>query len=318
MGVGFSQLSWSLTRHRSLAGACPRAHWFQYWTLDEPEHGRCKTLKRLTNLDMLAGTVVDRQVEYALEQVRAGNPLPPDLVERGLRTWERMLAASRLQARRLLEGQPLPYGAQPLMADYYGQPISDREIERCALKVESSLSGFMNCELGARLIKVHPCRWHAPRSEHDTALVEFQVEGIRIYAQIDFHMERQGHWLVIVDWKSSSRVGTDEGLQLAVCGLWGLDRGFGQDQVHLQAAHLPDCPIWAPKNITELEYDAARSQIVVDHQRESQLTEVRDRKGTPVVYADRAAFPPRPGPVVCAGCKFRAVCPEGQAITQTV
>ena len=312
MGTARS-VSWSFSRSRSFA-ACKRAHWFNYYASGEPEAKQAGILKTLISHEMLAGQVVDWQVNRALDAVRSGSMESFDLVDMGVATWTRTLAASALISAQMRSGRKPPSGAQPLLSDYYERPPDREREERGRERVVAALNGFLTCEVWEKVRKVPIRRWSPLKEPSELRAEKWQLEGIEVWSSLDLWLDCDRRGLVILDWKSSSSPSGGEAFQLATYSLWGQTaRGHDRERILVQAVHLPDVPQWTAKPISEVEDRAARDAIKEDHSAElRRLSEGQDDAGSVIFTANRENFPPTPSVAVCRHCRFQQICPEGR------
>ncbi|MBX7134461.1 MAG: PD-(D/E)XK nuclease family protein [Fimbriimonadaceae bacterium] len=312
--MGISKgLSWSFTRHRSLGG-CPRAHWFSYYAEGEPEALQAKLLKQLVTHEMLAGQVVDWQVNRALDFVRQGKEEPVDLIDVGLSTLVRLLEKSEWYAGELKRGRALPWGAQPLISDYYDLPPDPQRVAQCQSRVELSLEGLYGSGVWETLKRTSPSRWGPEREGWDISAEEWRLGDVPIWSAVDMWLDFKERGLVILDWKSGVHSDHQEVFQLATYSLWAqTTRGLDREQVLVQAVHLPLAPDWSVKPISRVSCDIARETILAEHTAElALLPPPKDINGVLTYEVDRKVFSPRPQKDACLRCKFRAICPEGQ------
>lgn len=293
---------------------CPRAHWFGYYAEGEPEGPKARLLKQLVTPEMLAGQVVDWQVNRALDAHRAQAAEPDDLVERGIEAWKRLVASSGAQALRMRDGRPLARGAQPLLTDYYAHPADPQRLERCESRVSRALAGFLSSGVWAKVKAIPTSRWSPSRENWELRAEEWHRGGVRIWSAMDLWINYGAKGMVILDWKSGSAAGSSEALQLSTYSLWGQEtRNLERQRVLVQAIHLPEAPEWSAKPISELECEVAREVIREDSEREVQLlTQTESSRGSAQFTADRMEFPSQPNPQTCLQCKFNELCPEGQ------
>ncbi len=276
---------------------------------------RAPLLKHLVSHEMMAGQVVDWQVNRALDAFRAGQPEPLDLVERGEDAWTQMLVSSRTAAQRMREGKSIPRGAQPLLVDYYGIDEGSEREDRSATRVAEALRGFQSCQAWEKLRQVPVSRWSPSKENWEIKAEEWELEGVRVWCALDLWLDYGDRGIVIIDWKSGYQGGINESLQLATYSLWGqVAREYEREQVLIQAVHLPECPDLRAKPVSETETNAARATILEENARETALVvPIARENGLVVLSADRSKFQPSPVASICLFCKFREICPEGQA-----
>lgn len=264
---------------------------------------------------MLAGQVVDWQVNAALEELRAGKN-PNDLVNKGLAAWRRLLANSKSQADQIRRGVKLPRGAQPLFSDYYGlAPEPERE-QNCEERVARSISGLLESEVWDRIQRVSQDRWSPPRDPMTINAFEWDLDGITVWSSIDLWLDFRPKGIVVIDWKTGGYGDPGEALQIASYSLWGQRvNQLSREQVLVQAPHLRESPGWAAKPVSEVTCEVALATVKAEYETELARVEIiEDEFGVRRFRADRSRFPAEPDSVACLWCKFREICPEGQAM----
>lgn len=293
---------------------CLRAHWFSKYARGEPEEAHAKRLDLLATAEMLGGVVVDLQVNAALGLIRSGK-LAGDLPGKGVTVWRRMLKASEVHAEAMRGGQSLPMNAQPLLSHYYRRKLERELAEQVEENVVRSLEGFLQSGLLARLMQIPEERWMPQRPEWEPAARLWELNGIKIWSNLDFWIDYGERGFIVIDWKTGTYVGHEEALQLASYSVYAqVSRGLQREQVLVQAAHLPLAPDWAVKAVSQEECDALIETINEDASFEgSMLEETVLENGERVFWADRERFPAEPSTRRCSRCKFLEICPEGMA-----
>lgn len=272
----------------------------------------------LATTEMLGGIVVDLQVGAALGYMRKGSSPPADLPERGVVVWRRMLATSENQAEMMRSGETLPMNAQPLLAHYYGRKFEAELAERIEERVVRSLKGFLNSGVLARMAQTSPERWMPERREWEPAARLWELEGAKVWSNLDFWIDYGDRGFVVLDWKTGSYVGPEEALQLATYSVFvQVTKGLPREKVLVQAAHLPMAPDWDAKPVSEAACDAMVQTVKADMAFEmSLLGDAENEKGERVLWAERSKFPVEPAPNRCVRCRFLEICPEGRAYVE--
>lgn len=309
MGV-VSEVRWSFSRSKSLSG-CLRAHWFQYYVNGEPEQVEAAHLRNLQTPHMLLGKVVEEVVNEAMASLRADQPIRPDLVDHGIARWNLRLAQSAEIVEKILAGKTYRTNPQPLDRHYYGQALTDTELDQLQERVRKCLEGFLASGLLTELCKLNRAWWDLIKTENDRA-IKWDLDEVPVSSALDFHVHRPGRWLCIIDWKSGFYTDEDDGLQLASYSLWGQQaKGLPPERVRVQHARLVEAPDLQARVVSTAELEAARATVRAQHAKElSYLERTAWPNGRSAYLADRSAFPPRPSVRACTTCKFRAICPD--------
>jgi len=71
---------------------------------------------------------------------------------------------------------------------------------------------------------------------------------------------------------------------------------------------------WQGRPFSELEDATARQTIQEEHTAKRSRVEARQVGGETLFFADRSSFPALPTTSRCPHCRFREICPEGQAM----
>lgn len=317
--MGFTErISWSHSRAKA-RGECPRAYFWTYFAKGEPEVRRANILKKLSNIDMLVGQAVDWAISATLEQYQKDERTVDGLVDRGVKTFNRLLEWSPSTCEWMKKGKYPANEAQPLHHDYYGIPLRDGKVEECRVKVAKCLANFKSSELLDQILSVHPSRWSPPKGD---SVPSFRIpNACTVYANYDFYARLQSDELLIVDWKAgavSKEADKEAEAQLSVYGLYGVYAlKYKPEQVKVVAAWLQVATPWIPTTPTFERQKATHDRILKEWKAEtdSLVLDAGERK-TPVWIADRADYPPKPERFQCRKCKFREICPEGRAVIE--
>jgi RecB family exonuclease len=140
--------------------------------------------------------------------------------------------------------------------------------------------------------------------------VAFVSDDLRVTGRIDRLDDRPGGELVVVDYKTSRAVPTDDDartslpLALYAAAVWKM---FRRPALRVELHHVPSGTVAAHEHTPESlarKVEQARSIM-------------RDARRADADFAARGAesdlFPARTGPL-CGWCDLRAHCPEGQAV----
>jgi hypothetical protein len=269
---------------------------------------------------MLGGIVVDLQISATLNAMRNGDAPPADLPEKGLAVWRRMLLSSKRQAEAMRVGRSLPMGAQPLLAHYYRRQVETVTVEKTEERVASCLSGFLASGVLSRIQQTSPHRWMPERNEWDPAAKSWELNGERVWSNLDFWIDYGERGFVVFDWKTSTQAGREEALQLATYSVYAqITRSLPRERVLVQAIYLPNSPPWDAKPVSKAECDALVQTVQTDVEFErSRLRETEFENKGRVLWAERESFPATPAPSACLRCRFLELCPDGRAYVASV
>ncbi|MFQ5679837.1 MAG: RecB family exonuclease [Gemmatimonadota bacterium] len=200
----FPSFSWSHSR-RSTFRECPRMYYWQYygywdgWTEEAPEEARrAWRLKQVTNLHMLAGSVIHELASEAILLARGGKvpPTAESLIARG----RERLNRAYVESQRRAEWERRPKARTMLHSFYYGTGPSDRLIHTIREKLVTCLanllqSGSYREALAAPFVEVREV--DRPAS--------FRLEGYEVYVQPDLLYRGGDGRYRLVDWKTGAR-----------------------------------------------------------------------------------------------------------------
>jgi len=312
--MGFTRRrSWSFTRSR-LRAFCPRFFFFNYYVQGEPEADVAFSLRSLSTPEMVAGQQIDWTISYSLRQFAASGRRVHNLAELGLQSFRRNIAQSPDIVAEMRSGNRPRENSHPLVEHYYEAPLSEFRIEFLENRVLTCLREFERSTVLERILEASPRNWIDLKPPLTSSAPSFLLDDVLVYANYDF-IFADSEALHVLDWKSGDRSPRTDN-QLAVYGLYAtLGLGYELGMVTVQAVYLSEPPVgWQPRRLTREELRTISSLIHSEVALEASLTQPStNRDGQEVFVASRADFPAAPGPKKCLGCKFRAICPEGQA-----
>jgi CRISPR/Cas system-associated exonuclease Cas4 (RecB family) len=142
-------------------------------------------------------------------------------------------------------------------------------------------------------------------------LLDFEIDGAKVYVKMDLAHRRSGGGAVILDWKTGKRRPQPEGLQLGCYALYASQAwGIAPEQIQVIEANINTGAVGsAVLSVDHIE--KARSEISVG------IGEMRARLADPASNTARAEdFPASPSQPTCRRCVFREVCSDYQALTE--
>jgi hypothetical protein len=293
-----NEFSWSLSRARTF-DECGLRYWFHYygawggWEPDAPPETReLYLLKNLTNLHLIAGDVVHRAIQRALEELARGRETdPPALVLWCKAEMQRAYVESRSEAWR-----ERPKQCARLFEHHYGPHPPRDFLVRIAKKVGDSVRRFFQSAAFRLIRETDPGEW-LPMETLDT----FDFEGTKVYAVPDFACRHQGE-VLLLDWKTGQPDARNAD-QVVLYALFAAARwGADPERVRGAPVYLLNGGGFEPRPVGP--EDRARVAAAVRRS----IATMRERLKDPATNAaERESFPPSPG-VACRSCNFRGVC----------
>lgn len=135
---------------------------------------------------------------------------------------------------------------------------------------------------------------------------------LRVFTPFDLAFRYNGDF-IIVDWKTGkkNKRNLDKARRQTVgYALWALDFGIPLSCIRVQPFWLTESETWDPQPITREEVRLVQEDIEMQNAAEKALLkEAVGPKGEKKFVALADNFPPKPG-WACAGCKFKAICPD--------
>lgn len=212
-----NELAWSKSRAEKLS-ICARQYWLQYygawggWERDaSPEQKRRYMLKALTGRKAWAGSTVHNTIKRVLDSYASNIIVGVDgaVMDAKQRMRDEFAQSRRGTYRQIKKG----FG---LLEHEYAQPITDDEWKETVDHVERCIRNFYRSSTFTRAL-VQRGKWKTiDESPGDKDLPHFLLDGVKIYAVIDFAFSEDDGTLEIVDWKTGrAKAGDTE--QLSIC-----------------------------------------------------------------------------------------------------
>jgi hypothetical protein len=326
--------SWSYSRSSTLA-TCPRKYFLEYFPKGEPGLDVAAwKLKELVSLPMWAGTVVDFILSTALDRMRRGHEIR-ELHRFGRRHYRRGIERSleivtlmKERARTKAERDADPF--KPLVHHFYRFDVGTDHVQEMEERVATCLKNFEASSTFERMREIGPAHWGLIAKVDEAVAPSFELNGCRVYAAFDLWLEdkdkggdRDGKGdgdrrdFYLLDWKSGSD--SDFGLrqaerQLAVYALWAAyEKKIPIERIHTQAVWMQNLSDWKPRQVVKKDLRKVRDGIIREIEAELNLVEVRQFASRTEYHAKMEAFPAKPKHALCLHCKYREICPEGQA-----
>lgn len=299
-----STLSWSFSRKIHF-DSCRRHYFYhRFWGQDPSLKWRLFEMRNLTTLAMLRGQVVHTVIARALEAIRLDQTVDIETARQSVTDEIRARYMESQQRLWHVDNRP-PDRKQSqitsLLEHYYGFPDTADRAREARRIAWLSLENLIGSEFWASIASSSPSRW--VEIEQD-GFPCFDLDGIRVYARIDFAHSDDAP--TIVDWKTGSP-GPDDRKQLALYCLYAQARwGWQPLETRLQAVYLQ--PELCVETFTPT---AADIESIKDEVRTSfaQMLELEPAFGP----ADIANFPPTEDTSQCAWCRFQGACGAARA-----
>jgi len=260
-------------------------------------------MRNITTLAMLRGLVVHQVIAEALGALRDGDAITLDAA-RG-RVTEIMREKLRESYYKAWHIDNRPRGSKAsqftnLLEHYYGFPDTDQRARENRAVGLACVGNLLESEFWASIADTDPENWKAMEDE---GFPSFDLDGIKVYARIDFaHSDGS---TTIIDWKTGASSDEDR-RQLTLYSLfaqwkWGWDPLETKlAAVYLQPEFRVDDFRPAPEDIDDVNAFVKRSF--------NEMLEIEPA----YEKADIKRFPLTDNIDNCHWCRFRGVC-EGAA-----
>ncbi|MEM8882467.1 MAG: PD-(D/E)XK nuclease family protein [Planctomycetota bacterium] len=297
-----NRFSWSFSRSRTFAD-CPRKYWFHYygswggWGYDAPDRAReLYQLKNITGLHLIAGDVVHRAIERALQDWARGQEPDAESVVQWCKA--EMQKGFKESQDELWREQPKKYTR--LFEHHYGPPPTRELLQKIANKVGTSVRNFFESRSYAIIREIDPDKW-LPMETLDS----FDFEGTQVYAVPDFAAEHDGA-VLIFDWKTG-RPDAKNNDQIVLYALFAAAKwGADPDKVEGAPVYLLTGGDFQPQHAAAADRDR-----VAKFMRESIATMKSSLDDPEKNEASEEKFPATPG-FACRSCNYRGVCPDAK------
>jgi len=304
-----NEFSWSHSRYETFR-ECLRRYYYQYyaywggWSADaDPVARRLYILRNLKNRYLWAGAIVHDAVAGILERVRARLPEPEAAA-----VAEEAVARMRADFRTSREGGYLkdPKRVVGLVEHHYREAVRDEEWRGFAEMVRRSIVGFAQGPFLPAARELAPEDWLTLEQ-----LLDFSIDGAKVYVKMDLAHRRAGGGAVICDWKTGKRRPQPEGLQLGCYALYASEAwGIAPEAIQVIEANINTGAVGsAVLSAGHIENARAEISAGIARMRE-RLADVENN------VAREQDFPASPSPQTCRRCVFRELCPEYQTLTQ--
>jgi hypothetical protein len=294
--------SWSFSRSRTFAD-CPRKYWYHYygswggWDPDAPAEAReLYRLKNLTGLHLIAGDVVHRAIERALQDWARGRE--PDAEQVVAWCKGEMQKGMKESQAELWREAPKRYVR--LFEHHYGPPPTRETLKRIAHKVGTSVRNFFTSRSFALIRETDPDDW-LPMETLDS----FPFEGTKVFAVPDFAARHDGA-VLILDWKTGRPDPRNKDqvvlYALFAAAKWDADPGA----VSGAPVYLLEGGDFQPTKVTPEDRERVASFM-----RESIASMKARLDDADANVASKERFEATPGHA-CRSCNYRGVCPDAQ------
>ena len=296
-----NKFDWSISRQRNF-DKCKRLYYYNHygmwngWDIYAPEEARlCYRLSKMTNLQILAGSVVHPMIHELLESVKSPKLMRLDSLK--TRARDKLNGAWKQSKDKLwLES---PKWNINLFEHYYNRKPSKEYLERIKTKVMTCLTNFYNSEIFLNIQEVDTINWK-PIEEFQ----ELQIENCRVGLKMDFAIEIDGN-LEIYDWKTGKE--DESNIEQLVCyALYGEQAwGYTLDNIILNIFYLNENQIEEHKVSAEQKGEAV-DRIIQNSERMLGMLEDKDNN-----IASKDNFPMIDNLNECKWCFFQEMCYGG-------
>lgn len=297
-----NEFSWSYSRAAKYR-QCPRAYYYHYyaawegWRKDAPEPVRgVYLLKNLTDLPRWIGTLVHDSIKFALTRFKAGQPVAPADLIKGLR----IRAQADIETSASGRYRQQPNQLTGFQEHYYKLPLAASAWEKAVEQAEQRLHTFLDSSLYAYL-RQQPAITLLTIEE----LQAFTIAGTKIWVQMDL-VRRAEDALYVYDWKTGEVDPAEVRQQLGVYGLC-----LQQFKKFAGTPHLPlRAVVYALAEDKLLQFELDESLLAeTEAAIRASITKLQSLLlDTPTNLAELRRFPMIDDLSICTLCQFRELC----------
>jgi len=301
-----NEFTWSVSRHH-LFEECRRAYYYHYygswggWDRNAPPVTRNPyILKNLQSLEMWAGQIVHETIQEALTRYsRDGTSF----------TAAELQARARAKLRRgWTEAVKREWLASPKKTNleelYYGngRTVPRERTDAIRDRVYSCLAEFAKSEVLKEILAVSYLNWRSIEK-----LESFPLDGLKVYAVIDFSYMDPAGILRILDWKTGAERASLE-LQLSCYAFLANEKWHTPyERMRLAGVFLGQNARLREMTPTPEVLGPARDTIVTS------AAAMREALRDPAAnVAEEDDFPCTEDLRRCRRCRFREACPKGE------
>lgn len=297
-----NEFSWSKSRDEVFFD-CARRYYFHYygawggWEREAPRRTRrLYILKHLKTRQLWAGSKVHDAIEDLLKETRDGLAIPSEdeVVQRAVTSMREDFKASRKKAY-----ETRPKHRTALFEHAYDIEVPDTVWKQTADHVGKCLATFYRSETFAMIRDLPRDRWLEVEE-----LSSFPVEGIKVYAKLDFSC-RESDGVRIFDWKTGRSEHVDHTMQMACYALYAMHAwGVEPDQVEVFEYNLASDTI-RPHRVTQEAVEETRDYIAASAGEMQIVLDDPDANS-----ASEEQFDMAEDEHTCRTCPFLEVCPK--------
>lgn len=301
-----NEFSWSASRD-SLFKNCKRAYYYNYygswggWDRYADEYTRkLYVLKNMKTLEMWAGSIVHEVIAESLQRYSQKRT---EIVTRELQTRARTKLRSGW-----MEAVNKEWLAKPkknnLFGLYYGdgKTLPKERTEAIKELIYNCLAAFTESELLKEILAASPMSWK-PIDQLDS----FQLDGLKIWAAVDFAYTDAEGILHIIDWKTGREKPDALTVQLACYSFFAEEKWYAPlDRLLLAGVFLRDQARVSEYSMTPEQLFEAKDFILKSSN--EMRTYLKDPiSNTPL---EEKAFPLAENDFPCNRCSYREICPK--------
>jgi len=296
-----NRFQWALSRQRNF-DKCKRLYYYSHygtwngWDMYAPEEAKlCYRISKMTNLDMLAGSVVHDMIHELLESVKKSKLMTLESLKGTARN--RLISAWKQSKNKLWIKNPK--WNTNLFEHYYNREIRKEDGLRIKERVLDSLANFYDSDIFARIRDIEPVSWKPIEQFQSFKIVDYTI-GLKI----DFAIDIDGN-LEIYDWKTGKE--SDSNIEQLICyALYGEQKwGYKLENIKLKLFYLNDNRIEEYKVSPEQKSEVI-DNIIKNCQIMQSLLEDPDNN-----IAAKDNFPMIDNLNVCKWCFFQELCYGG-------
>ncbi len=312
MGRIVNELSWSVSR-AALFQSCQRAYYYRYygyWGAWEngagPEKKLLHILRNIKPMVLWAGSIVHDVISASLLECKATGRAPElgNLQERATS----MLRKGWLESVNR-EWEKAPSKCTNLFELYYGdgenygecKRLPREQTDQIKLRVMDALEAFAHSPALRDILQAPKENWMTIDNKESY----FMMDGIKVWAIIDFAYIDADGTMHIIDWKTGREHSSQLRFQLACYALYAMDAwNVPLDRIAVHGVLLNDGGRRSDHAVDQALLDSVKGQIRASY--EAMKGKISDPDANLV---DEEDCPCNPSDMNCSSCPFIRVCP---------
>lgn len=312
MGTISNDLTWSVSR-AGLFQSCQRAYYYKYygywgaWERNaDPQNKLLHILRNVRTMILWAGGIVHDTIQEALLECKATGKVP---------VLEALQEAATLKLRKgWLESVNHEWESAPskhvnLFELYYGNEdnygsctkLPREQTDAIKQRVMDALDAFAHSQALKDILDTPRENWLTIDNKESC----FDLDGIKVWAIIDFAYMGNDGMLHIIDWKTGRERPAQLRFQLACYSIYAMRTwNVGLDKIALHGVLLNDGGRRTDNTVDQGLIDSVTEQIKTSFgAMKSKLTDVDNN------LVNEEDCPCNPSDINCSSCPFLRVCP---------